>query len=321
MKKSAATLLLILTLLAALSLCGCGQKNSIPEPEVTYELLYAAEDAPAYDFGLTLVLCNPSTDAGLFPGAFARKYHFTVSEGEAVFVAHDDVMPGYQYGPKLNRRGRKKEREQFNTVARLHFAYEDAEIWIYEVSEDAAFEDKPVEYAGQTVAVEMDGKKTRCTVIPDAEEGKELTFAYVGRIGDILYLEHGFYDVKDKTAKAYTDVSELPPVTQVVTPLWRDLKLYKNDETVISCIGDLFVYELMTERVGDTVYYLVGTNERYLDADGSYGGDTAFLIAYDLFGERVTRIEKYNCANMNIHYGHLTVTADDGKVYTPYPEK
>ena len=289
-------------------------------PELTYDLLYEADDAPVSDFGFCLELSKPDKPDHILAGVGASPHLYSICKDQASYISYKDFsLTSNSGGPNMNGANIEKKRKMFRTLAKQHFAYEDAEIWIYEVSATQTYEGQPVEYAGKTVALEMDGDEMVCTVIPEAPEGSALTSPFIGRIEDILYLKYASYDLKNRTAKLYSDESELPPVARVVQNPFILNRFNKTiQETINSYIGDLQLVDLMTERIGDTVYYLLGTHQRLFHTDGTYPGDTAFLIAYDISGDRIIRIEKYVCANMFVYDAHLFVTGSDGKYYKPY---
>lgn len=288
---------------------GCSEKP-FPEPELTYEVIFGAENADPCGVTLCLELRESNPGTSVLSDVLARRAFFAVSGDTIRKINASDVPQSTAKQPGLNKKARAEWKRKLNTAGNALGVWSDTGLWYVSVAEGTTYlnkknEKETVEYEGKEVVCEVTDGKVYYSVLSPSGAQTEFRSAYSGRIGDRYYDSYWWYDLSAHELKLYASDDELPPVTNVDPPDWYELRLPDGRKVTEMIEEDIIGNAGLLDRVGDTAYYLFGSNNRYSDADGGYSGDTALFVIYDCKSARVLRVERYDCANLNVRSGFI----------------
>ena len=309
-KQAVKTVAIFAVLMSLLTAVGCSEKP-FPEPELSYEVIFGAENDDPCGVELFFELHEPAADTGILSAALARRRYYAVSGDSGRMIPGADLWRRKGTQPELNKKAREKWNRKLFTAGQALGVWSDTGLWMVSVQEGQTYPDKkkerkPVEYAGKDVICEVTDGEVIYSILPPSGEQTEFRSEYSGRIGDRYYGTYWWYDLSAHELKLYASDDELPPVTNVAPPSWYELRL-PDGRKISELIGNQFVHGELIDRVGDTAYYLFGDNNIYRNSDGSYPGDTALLVIYDCGSAGIMRIDRYGCANLNISDAFIVI--------------
>lgn len=287
-------------LLMLLSTVGCSTKP-FPEPELTHEVLFGAENADPCGAVLCFELHVPSNGTSFLSDALTQRAYFTVSGEACQKIKFTDLPPSQ---PKLSKKVKAEWNQKLHASGTALGVWPDTGLWLVDVPEGSTYlnekkEEFTPEYAGKTVVCEVTDGEVCYNVLPASGAQTEFLSAYSGRIGDKYFGPYWWYDLTAHEVKLYASADELPPVVNVTPPKWKDLT-FPDGRTIAELVGEVYGVGELIDRFGDTAYYFFGEFQRYKEPDGSYNGDRAYFVVYDCQTDVVLRVERYDCANLNI---------------------
>lgn len=306
--------MLLLTLICLPIFSGCSEREVIPI-EYTSEILVKKE-LPEDELVWAGRFVTPLSGVGLLPysesdflgivGQHTIKTVPTWKEEKKYFkLAYPYAN---DYIADLTRIKREKLREKFNLVIRRENAYiwEDVSFFHFYVPEDDVYEERSTEYAGKYVFIEYSEKEETVytsLLIPEEYSKNGIQSDYVGRIGNIVYFESGFYDLVTHKYVCYESEAELPPYKFESSKRHKEIRdILRQNEILAELLNSDGVYSadryyLMNDRI--YAAFVIGESYHY-EPDGGYEeyeGSDLLLVMLDADTYELLYAEKFHSKN------------------------